>query len=261
MDEETDKQIDVAGLTMAHAFGAAAPPPGLSTVAIAAIEMQANFAQRLPGADRFLTTARSGPVGQKSAAEREEEEAKDALEFLSLIAEEQKRERDEWARSSHAFAGIELTGEQWGELGDELRRDGPLRQWLISRMVRDGKTDAQAAAKADEFADVFTALSKPPSQRSPEENAAIDRARSDPDFQRYTSQIAGQHFGGRTAEVSVRSGRTDSVERGQDAFATAPPLGAHHRASLVATTPLDVPKPVATVSNAAMPAAPAGLEV
>ncbi|MBO9712691.1 MAG: hypothetical protein J7495_07235 [Sphingomonas sp.] len=249
---------------MAQSFGAVTLPLGISFAKAAATEAQASLALRLEGAENFSLAGKGGAIGGKSRAEREKDEAEEALELFAWTAEEaeRQRERDEWSKATHSFAGVNMTGAQWGELGDELRRDGPLRQWLISRMVRDGKTNGQATVKADEMADVFTALSKPPTQRTPEENAAIDRAKSDPDFQRYTSQAAVQKFG--RSEINgggMRHEQDGSTTSRAELFTTAPDLSSGYRAALAASEPLDAPKLAATTTPAPLPANSAGLDL
>jgi len=247
---------------MAQVFGAVALPRGLSAAAVAAIETQAALALQLEGAEDFSNLGRGGSLSNASKREHDKRDAEAALEFAAFVSEKLEREREEWARSKHEFAGVTMTGAEWGELGEELRRDGPLRQWLISRMIRDGKTGAQAAAKADEFADVYTALSKPPSQRTPEENAAIERAKRDPDFQRYTSQAAGQQLGGGGVSVSsLREDRTRSLDARTEAIAGAPHLSSEYRAALAASEPLDSPKPTGASTPAPLPLASAGLDI
>lgn len=245
---------------MAQVFGAVALPRGLSAAAIAAIETKAALALQLEGAEDFSNLGRGGSLSNASKRERDDKDAEAALEFAAFVSEKLEREREEWARSKHEFAGVTMTGAEWGELGEELRRDGPLRQWLISRMIRDGKTSAQAAAKADEMADVYTALSKPPSQRTPEENAAIERAKRDPDFQRYTSQAAKQQFGGEVSGNGPRDGQSNSVQDRAALFTSAPDLSAGYSGALATTVPLDAPKKIANEPLTA-PAASAGLDV
>jgi hypothetical protein len=146
-----------------------------------------------------------------------------------------------------------MTGAEWGELGDDLSRDTPLRRWLIERMMKDGKSREQAEHKADEMADVYHALAKPESQRTEAETAAVEKAKTDPDYPRYTGGLSKQK-GLLVADDDKRSSFTrstpESVEARSDMFASVPDLSSQHKIALAATVPAasPAPSPVAPVT-------------
>lgn len=245
--------------------------------------MFANFENRIAGTSEW-SIGGSGPLGQslqERLREKEKEDQEYFAEQISQIAEQQQREREEWARTEVSFAGATMTGRKWGEMGEELSRDGELRRSLIDRMVRDGKTREEAERKATEMADVYRALSKPEPQRSDAERAAVQRAQSDPDIQRYTSTVSRDFTAGsRPRSSSERrvenSDQHVSVEARADVlssaqlpnhtsydretstrsaairstdFPSAPNLTAHHHQAVAAREPLEPAARLAQVAS------------
>jgi hypothetical protein len=114
---------------------------------------------------------------------KEEREKQDRLDKQIDALQDAQQQQAIWSRETHSLAGVTMTGEEWGDMGNEFRNNPYARQWLIAKLMRDqGLTHAQAAQRATEYADTFTAMSKPPSQRTPAERALIERAANDPQF-------------------------------------------------------------------------------
>ena len=197
------------------------------------VRAQANFVQRLP---EGWTIGTGGPLGQLTRREQEEEEAKKAAsgfeEAFGGLTREQRIEREQWQRESHSFAGVTMTGREWGQMGEELRRDGPLREQLIERLMREGRTREEAQRRATEIADVATAISIPPNQRTPAQNAAIEQARRDPDFRRHLG-YAAQRSRGADGPVTQLERRT--MDAGQDTSTST-------RRDILASSSLDSPR-------------------
>lgn len=264
MDEELDNgeadlidlKVDASTMVLAAVFGTASFPPDMPERIKAAI---LDRAEQLRNADGSLIL----DDRLRTDKQRRDEAGKDdvALTLWSQIVEDEQREREEWMHMKSTFAGVTMTGAEWKGLSEDLRREGSLRDWLIEQMMRDGKPREAAERKADEMADVYGAMAKPPSQRTEEEAASIERAKSDPDYQRYTAQLAAQQ--GRAdmdndQRKSVTMGQASSVEARNDAFASVSNLSEHHRGVSAAT---QSPSPQAPLPKVQPAPGMAGLEI
>lgn len=272
-DKGSDDQMTLAEATQILVYQDAALP--VSEHVSTAATSQAAFIQKLPEGGWTIGNG-SGPVTQETPQERRERIEQEQLEAMRDGLEDtqrqlkEEREREEWSNSTHSFAGADLTGEEWGELGDELGKDGKLRQWLVTRLMKDGKTTkAQAEKNADTLSLAFQGMSKPESQRSEEENAAIKKVDETPELKKVVPAVAEQFTSGTplTAEAdkSAMAGqRSASVASGGDLFASAPALTQHHQAAVAATEPLDAPKAPIRIAALEKPApvaaASAGLD-
>lgn len=260
---EAEPPVDVSAAIAAQVFGDV-PLVGPDWLR-SSIAMQANFAQLLPGAAALSAAELNG---SRTRAEREEDEAKSKSERMMNAVEEVARQREEWARTSHSFGTTTMTGAEWKLLSADLKDGGALHQWLIARLMKDGKTEAQAEHKADEIADVTAIMAKPKLQRTPAEEAKMKKAEKDPEFQRIMPELAEQRRGNK-AGIEVRGAlngdQATSTTEGADLFASAPDLTRHHRAALVAEKPLDLPRGAGTHllsrEPAPVPAASAGLDL
>jgi hypothetical protein len=206
--------------------------------------------------------------------------------------EREEQEREEWAQSESSFAGVEMTGEEWGQLAKDIAPNGKLHQSLIDYYMKKGKTQAQAEQKASDDEAIYNIQAKPPSQRTDEEKHKIGQANADPEFRAATSFLNNERMQGVTPVNSLEQTSTSakfdvSVSMGADAFdgdsiaipqlkasdisaplrssgsndfPSAPDLTEHHQAAVAATVPLDRPKPSLTVAATA-PAPGGGFDV
>ena len=66
--------------------------------------------------------------------------------------QEQRREQEAWNRSTHELAGVEMSGEEWGDLADAVGVSGPLHDKLVKKLMASGKpTKTEAEQKANEY--------------------------------------------------------------------------------------------------------------
>jgi hypothetical protein len=212
----------------------------------------------------------------------------DGWDQYAEIAEERhermERERKAWEESSHSYAGVEMTGAEWGEFAKKLNKDTELGQWLTSQMKKDGKTDEQSDELLRLMRLKAEMQSLPEDQWNDEQKAAAAKLKESPDLAKqvedYTAR--GAEYDGYVSKISadksatVSEGATDVSTMGgadllsetaeapknvttsektsllasddEPLFASAPDLGEHHRASLRATEPLDVPKQIAALT-------------
>lgn len=151
-----------------------------------AAQSKANFAQRLPGVSEWTIGNGVGSLGQltrEEAAEKEREETAEWFEALADTIEQtnrEEREREEWAQARHKYAGLDMTGEEWGEFADQLKGDTPLRKWLVEKLKKEGKTEGKANEMADQMALLAKMQSLPPSQWTPEMKALDEKLKADP---------------------------------------------------------------------------------
>lgn len=259
-ESDLDAAAAVASHVAARIFNRVALPRHLSEAVKDLIEARAERERELPGPANFDMTAREGK-------EKREKDAEDHTQAqLGWIQQERQREQEEWARTSHSFGTTTMTGAEWKLLSEDLK-EGALRQWLIARLMKDGKTEAQAERKADQIADIAAIMAKPESQRTPAEHAKMKKAEQDPEFQRIMPELAEQRRSSKTgleARGTLNGDQAASTTEGADLFASAPDLTRHHRAALAAEKPLDLPREVAArpLSREAAPVlAAAGLDL
>lgn len=217
-----------------------------------------------------------GPLDGKEAKEIEEE--KTQQENIAILRdqmqseEERQREQLEWSQSTHSAFGANLTGKQWGELSDKLKSSKELEEWLIQRLMRDGRSREEAERKAKQMQKVYDNMRKPESELSYAERQQRKAAKADPDFTQNTPALA-EHLGinhipkdisqaslagemtqstavGADVLSSDSNSRTPSkaantqtvraeVQTERELFASAPALGEHYQEALAATKPLD----------------------
>ena len=267
-----------------------------------AVEQRAAFAQRIPGTSEWTIGNGVGSLSQLTAQERAEQEDEEALEdfrdTIEIVKEEQERreerEREEWSRSMHSYAGMEMTGEEWGKFADELKGDTQLRKWLLEKLKKDGKTDEQARTMADQMALLAKMQSLPPSQWTPEMKAFNSKLDADPALRQELNKDLKE---AREAERGLslnkqdiaqsnaieRTGTDHSVASGDETLsqslgkAVGPvsqqpssyassigeagiksliQLTEHHQAALQAVEPLDAPKQVAAFTPPPAPTSP-----
>lgn len=252
----------------------------------AAAEMKAAMAQRLPGTSEWNIGNGPGSLKNRSYAEREEDEKEQSLahfgEMIDQIEEEQERDRErrEWATQMHSYAGIEMTGEEWGKLAAALQGNTDARRRLIDALKKDGKSQADAEKEADQIALLAKMQSMPKSDWTPEMWDLHRKLEQDPDLRNQWNGYF-KRAADRGAESDIRvdrdvrnadqdrsvdaqadvlsagGGATVTLEtsssRGRSDFAAAPHLTAEHARAVIATEPLDVPKPVQIASVSVQP--------
>lgn len=259
-ESDVPPQLDVAAAVAAQVFGnlPLIGPDWLRS----SIAMQANFAQLLPGATALSAADLNGP---RSRAEREEEDTKDKSERMMDVMEEVARQREEWQRTTHSFGTTTMSGAEWQTMSEDLRDGGELRTWLLARIMADGHTRAEAEHLADRAGDVAEIMATPDSQRTPEQRHELTEAQRDPELRRYVDMAArhSQEMHGPDTARNETAASTDrvaaQVEETNRSFASAPPLSAHYRAALDATTPLQADR-VLTASRP-QPAMSGGLDI
>ena len=248
-------QVDTVAMATAKAFGDIPVRAAFSKVA--AIEAEANLIQNQPGSELF-SRHNGGPIknlrdDEKSEEEKRIDQLRDAVAFADELRE---RQRDEWEKQVHSFAGANLTGEQWGELGTELQEGGVLKEWLIARLMKGGNTRDDAEKKAKEITDIARILAKPEREWTQGERAQVENGKRNEEFQEVMPELAEQSMKGThslAVSQAAHSSTQKSVEAREDAFASAPDLSQHHAAALSAQTPLDAVKPLAAAPQAPEP--------
>jgi len=202
------------------------------------------------------------------------------VEVAEQRRERETRLREEWAGTSSELAGVEMNGEDWEGLANDIAPGGKLYKTLIDWYMQRGRTRAEAEKKAADDQEIYKIQSTPPALRTQEEHHTLDRAKSDPEFLAATQMLNQQRMEGPTPNNALErksqtSDLTESISSGADAFAldaptapatdisknrivlrsedavpfpSAPDLTEHHQAALAATEPLDVKKATPSVS-------------
>lgn len=282
LDDEAFVSIEAAASALVYQDVAIRGPEWVK----AAAEMKAAFAQRLPGTSDWNIGNGPGSLKNRSYAEREEDEKEQSLahfsEMIDQIEEEQERDRErrEWAAQMHSYAGIELTGEEWGKLAAALQGNTDARRRLIDALKKDGKSQADAEKEADQIALLAKMQSMPKSDWTPEMWDLHRKLEQDPDLRHqwngYLNRAANEwkaspnlaknlEANNADQETSVDA-RTDlfasgagpevslaSTPRGHSDFPTAPNLTQEHGRAVSATEPLDTPRPVLIASAPVQP--------
>jgi len=251
---DDNEQFDPATYVVALAFNDAALPPNMPEWLKAAIQARADQLRSDP--DNLML---AGQVSERDAKQKRIDDAnEELLSQLSQVAQQ----REAWASGEHRFAGVSMTGKEWEDLANDLKRDGPLRDWLIQRLMRESISKADADKKAAEFADIAAIMAKPKSEWTPAEHEKMDRASDDPTFKKVMPELQDQQrnlAAGSGLRDSRDTDRDKSVGAGNDLFASAPNLTDQYRVAVVATQPLDTQK--LSTAPVVLPPAPAGLEV
>jgi hypothetical protein len=257
-DPENDSgaQVDT-GTAVPAAFYGAAVPLRVPFWRAASIEAQAAFIQRLPENQWTIGNAGGGALTDKTKEEQEADDNAERLERAAEIFEEIEREQKEWAETIHSFGHVSMSGEDWKKFGEDLGRDSELRRWMLDRIERDGKSEAEANSITDRMAQIADIMAKPESQRTAAEKQALTTANADPEFQKYMEMADDkrrQMSATRTADVKVTADATQTVSVASRAdefagFDSAPSATDHYRAAVAAKEPLDARPPT--------PAAPA----
>lgn len=272
MEDEALIDIEQAAQTLIYQDAVITGPAWAQEAAAA----KANFAQRLPGTSEWTIGSGSGSLSQLSFAERQGKKEKEALENLGEMADqiekaqEFEREREEWSRASHSYAGMEMTGAEWGEFADALQGDTPLRRWLVDEIMKKGKSQSEATRQADQIAILARMQSMPESDWTPEMKALDRELDANPErrkeFDDYLNR--GRNFEA-TSPGNVRDAtvsgtkQSSSVEAGAELlasgcsanadFPSAPNLTAEYGRAVATTEPLDGPKPAQIVAASVRP--------
>lgn len=274
LDDEALGSIEAAASALVYQDVAIRGPAWMKQAA----ETKAIFAERLPGTSEWTIGDGVGSLKNQTYVEREEEENEKTAEFLDQMADiieaEQSREheRQEWARTTHSYAGIEMTGAEWGEFADALKGDTALRRWLIDEMMKKGKSQVEAAKQADQVALLARMQSLPENQWTPEMKALDRELDQNPERRAELDDYIkrGRNFElqspGNIRDVAASdTSQTISIDAGADIlesgrsphadFPSAPNLTLEHGRALAATQPLDAAKPaqIALVSAAPSP--------
>lgn len=254
----------------------------------AAAEMKAAMAQRLPGTSEWNIGNGPGSLKNRSYAEREEEEEEKSAAFLELMGDsiemeqelQSERQRREWATQTHSYAGIEMTGEEWGQFADALQGETPLRRWLVEEIMKKGKSQAEASKQADQIALLARMQSMPESDWTPEMRELDRELDQNPEKRRELDDYLNRgrdreaEIGRETARSAVNANQRASSDaradvlaldsgqavnlnaptsRGHADFPTAPNLTEEHGRAVAATEPLDALKPVQIASVPVQP--------
>ncbi len=300
------KQIDadehVEAMDMAQAeqilFYQNAPINGPEWMKDAA-QSKANFAQRLPGTSEWTIGNGVGSLGQLTREEIAQKEKEESAEWFEEFAEtieqaqEQEREREEWAQAKHKYAGMEMTGEEWGKFADQLKGDTPLRKWLLEKLKKEGKTDGKATEMVDQMSLLAKMQSLPPNQWTDDMKALDAKLDANPalrqelnrDMSEGKKAMSAVQENGQKVEQTVEIARTgtavsrmagaDILAQGSDPVAVSKPnsfastvdgpaiastldLSQHHKAALAAKESLDTPKQIAAFTPTPAPTSPGG---
>jgi hypothetical protein len=122
---------------------------------------------------------------ERKRDEREKDRADEVSDFRqnSRLSERQlQAELEQHRRSQHTLGGVTMSGEEWSNLADAMRNDDKVKNAMTAHLMAQGMTKAQADQKVQQYADAAAAMAKPPSQRTPADKDAIDRANNDPNF-------------------------------------------------------------------------------
>ena len=234
------RQVGAATLVAAASYGMA--PLNVSFAKAAAIEAEASLIKQLDGMENFISASSLSSVLVKSRFEQEKEQEEKTLQLVaSAVAEiesqrQRELEREEWSCSLHGFGRIEMTGADWQSFSDALHGDSELRRWLVERARRNGHSEVEAQAIADQVQDVGNIMAIPDSQRTPAQRQRLEAANNNPEFRQYMEAAAAQHQRERgpsnERENSLRTGSmAASVAAGADeltGFATAPDMRAQY---------------------------------
>ena len=173
------EQFDLAVYTAAATFNAVAFPPNMPEEVKQEIEARAERARQANPNINFATDDPSGVEAKK----KREADADDRADLqLSLILQEQQREREAWMRTPSTVGGVTMTGEEWSELSKRLRSDDDLRARIMDAFMRRGMTEAEAERRCDRVADIAEIMALPPAQRTEEQQAKVEKADADPTF-------------------------------------------------------------------------------
>lgn len=299
---EFAKKYDIAALATAASFGGAVPAliEALYRNMLATVEQNGEYSTTNGGGaiDPEAQTA------EERKAKKQEEAKKVTGGDVEEFWEEQRellleRQREEWAREKHSYAGVTLTGKEWGDLSDQLSKSSPLRDWLIDTIQKKDKLSAtQAQAKADQIALLAKMQSLPKDQWTQEMIDLDKQLQDDPklkeDLDGYLkdasikkAELAGPDKKA-TAEISNTTQIEDSIDTrsdlfaiaddnaqtiktsyaslakdsGPELFASAPNLKEHHKMATSAKEPLDVQKPMQVAAlSAPNPTMAGGLDL
>lgn len=262
--KNTERDFDPAVYTAARIFNAVALPDDMPDYLKDAIDAKAEQAKISAQEAGFIATDTNRLIDGKTIQERQRDKDEENRLYVAAVVKDAEqrleRERKEWARQTHSFAGVNMSGEEFGAIGADLKRDSALRQWLIERLMKDGKTRSEAENKADIIADATTIMAKPESQRTDEEREKVKRAEQDPEIRKIMPKLAEQHRqmdAGMNQQQSLNAGKSESVTARSDLFASAPELKNHYGVALTATEPLQPTQKIAP--PAPMTPAPSGM--
>jgi hypothetical protein len=262
-----------------------------------AVRMASNFAQRDDAQFAAAVTIGNGSgaitevngiqyVNGKPVNDSDDDDA----EALEEMADQMERER-KWSEETHRFGDVEMSGDEWEELSEQLSGNTPLRKRMIERLMAQGQSQKQAEETVDKAAEVSHIMNVPESQRTPEQRRILTEAEKKPGV----AQVIKWGAEARSNEVSrdesyapMGADRNVSVQNRTDAFASdidlsgagmrrsisnegtthtfpsAPDLTAAHAKAVAATEPLERgPQQIAaaTVKPPAPAANMSGLDV
>ena len=186
------EQCDLAVYTAAATFNAVAFPPNMPEELKREIEARAERARQ---ANPNINLATGDPSSVDAKKKREADADDRADQQLSLILQEQQREREAWMQTPSTVGGVTMTGEEWSELSKRLRSDDELRSRIMDAFMARGMTEAEAERRYDRVADVAEIMAIPPAQRTEEQQAKVEKADADPTFKQdaqVTRDVAAQ---------------------------------------------------------------------
>ena len=145
-DIELGGQAGLATYVAAAIFGSTSMPRETPDWMKVAVESQANFAQRLPGAaEMTIGGAGGGPLDVKTRQERQHDAEEDSTEYLISMVERIDHERErqhetQWLTETHAYAGKAMTGEEWHEMIGWFRDAANVAGWEEAMMAETGES-------------------------------------------------------------------------------------------------------------------------
>lgn len=238
-----------------------------------AVRMASNFAQRDDAQFAAAVTIGNGSgaitevngiqyVNGKPVNDSDDDDA----EALEEMADQMERER-KWSEETHRFGDVEMSGDEWEELSEQLSGNTPLRKRMIERLMAQGQSQKQAEETVDKAAEVSHIMNVPESQRTPEQRRILTEAEKQPSVGqviKWGAETQSNEVSRNRSNESVYAGRAESVSQGADIFSSAPSLTAEHAKAVAATEPLDR-RPQQIAEATVKPPAPAanmsGLDV
>lgn len=186
MDAEV--QVDASLYRLAAAFGTVAFPPGMPDFQKNAILEKAEQDRNAEGS--LLADSTANPDDRRRENKRETDS--NMSQWADLVQQE-REERDQWARTSSTVGGVTKTGAGWQAFADHLREDDELHQRIIEAFRKRGMTEEEAEERYERVIDIAEIAAMPPSQRTEEQQQQFEKAQADPTFQRDMSEANALH--------------------------------------------------------------------
>ena len=157
---------------------------------------------------------------KRKAEEDAEEEFEGSVDRVKA-EEKREREREAWSKATHSYAGMDLTGEEWGELSEKLSSNSPLRKWLVDKLMAKGKTRAESEKTADEVALLAKMQSIPKDQWTDEMKALDAQLAANPERREELNELLRDSATNKMSGIDVKvdgQARAASQDRSTEAF-------------------------------------------